>query len=178
MHSCCALQAAAPANSAHAASSQPVGRATPTDGMAVADTAPPEAHQQPGNVVSPAAAASSAQTQARPSGDNPTAAPDGLEPEAVKQLLIEVQTLHAVVWSVIILSVPAHRVAFTTGAATCTFLGNAAQQIQRLAQVQACSSVMHSYAAPSLHTIMRGTADDKPLSLAFADGCGSWLSKT
>jgi hypothetical protein len=144
---CCALQAAASASTVHAVASQPVGLAGPADGAAGADTAPPGARQQPGSVVSPAAAPASAQMQARPSVDDPAAALDGLEPEAIKQLLIEVQTLYAFVCIVIVSFGPAHRVALTTGPAACTFLGNAAQQIQRLAQVQACSFVMHCYAA-------------------------------
>lgn len=102
MRPCCALQAAAPADSAHAAASQPVDLAAPAGGAAGVGTAPPGARQQPGNVVSPAAAPAPAQTQVRPSGDNPAAALDGLEPQAVKQLLTEVQTLHASVCIVIV----------------------------------------------------------------------------
>ena len=86
--------------------------------------------------MSPAAAPSSAQTQALPSGDEAAAALEGLEPDAVKQLLIEVQTLILLVLVAIVCCNSAHRVASTAVAAACTLLGNAAQQVQRLAQVQ------------------------------------------
>jgi hypothetical protein len=78
-----------------AAISQPESLGLPAHAAAVACTAPPDPRRQPGNVVSAAAASPPAQSAA-PDTKELAAKLDKLQPEDIKQLLIQVQTAASV----------------------------------------------------------------------------------